>query len=144
MALQGISGAYASQASLPAAKLKQEIADQSFATLLNTGSEKKPDGTPLKVLAIQPASDVTETKSSSSEAVKEKEKTPAELFLEYMNKTPEQRWKEAWLKQHGLTEKEFEALSAEKKQALMDQMAQDMKEQVRQTAEKKAVVASAV
>ncbi|NCY25885.1 MAG: hypothetical protein EBX37_13865 [Alphaproteobacteria bacterium] len=60
------------------------------------------------------------------------------LFLEYMNKTPAERWREAWLKQHKLTEADLEAMSPEKRRAIEDQMAQDMKEQIERSAEKRA------
>lgn len=58
-------------------------------------------------------------------------------FLDFMSKTPEQRWHEQWLKSHGLTEEEFAALPADEKQALIDQMTEEMKQKLEQEAKEK-------
>ncbi len=67
-------------------------------------------------------------------AQSDSEKAVAE-FLDYMSKTPEERWHEQWLQSKGLTEEEFKALSPEEQQALMDEMTEDIKQK---TAEKAA------
>lgn len=59
-------------------------------------------------------------------------------FLEYMSKTPEERWHEQWLKSKGLTEEEFAALSPEEQQALMDEMTEDLKRQALEKAAEKS------
>lgn len=143
MSLQGVSGFFGTPLAAAGVKLQQQDnASQAFSGLLDAGTKKLPQSVVAAVAEAQPVP-VTTAKSATG-MVEAKEKTPAEQFLEYMAKTPEQRWREAWLKQHNMTEKDFEALSPEKKQAIEAQMAQDLKEQIRQTAEKKASDPSAV
>ncbi len=146
MSIQGLSSAYDTSLTAATSQFRQENADQGFANLLSTGSDssKKVVGTPLTPSAVQPTSDSQQASNKPLASTSTKEKTPAEQFLEYMSKTPQQRWQEAWLKQHGYTPEQFAALPAEKKQALMDEMAQDMKEQMRQTAEKKTTDSSTI
>lgn len=50
-------------------------------------------------------------------------------FLEFMSKTPEERWHEQWLRSKGITEEEFNAMSADEKQALIDEMTEELKQQ---------------
>lgn len=139
MTLQAISTSY-SISSPSAARLQQENSDQQFATLLQADAKTK-TGTPLTPSSTPASANPPATQSTS---VATKEKTPAEQFLEYMHKSPQERWQEAWLKQHGYTKEQFDELSAEKKQALMDQMARDLKEQMRQASEKKQTDPSAI
>ncbi|MBY0406926.1 MAG: hypothetical protein K2Q01_04490 [Rickettsiales bacterium] len=147
MSLQGISAAYA-----PLDVRRQGQRDEgadgqtSFAQFLavsgtpagTTLTSTSPTANPAEVAAH--AAIAASAPAPATAAVdKPKEKSPVELFLEYMQKTPEQRWREAWLKQHKLTEEEFAALPPEKQQALTQQMQEDMKKQTEQTAQKKAV-----
>jgi len=67
----------------------------------------------------------------------EPEKTgpdPVQEFKDYMAKTPEQRMQEAWLQSHGITQEEFDAMSPEEKQSLMDMMKHDIEDKMRQEA----------
>ena len=50
-----------------------------------------------------------------------------QTFLDYMKKTPEQRFQEAWLAAHGLTKEEFDALPPNEREALTKLMAEDLK-----------------
>jgi len=63
-------------------------------------------------------SGVTSTKKPDSAA--------ATNFLDYMKQTPAQRWQAAWLSQHNITQQQFDAMSAEEKQKLINQMKQEM------------------
>lgn len=53
--------------------------------------------------------------------------TPEDTFLSYVKKSPIERWVENWLKAHGLTKAEFDALPAERHEALAKEMAEDLK-----------------
>ena len=59
---------------------------------------------------------------------------PVQVFLDYMAKTPEERYFDSFLKSKGLTEEAFEALPAEEKQALM----REFEELVKTSIEKQA------
>ncbi len=62
-----------------------------------------------------------EDESEESEAVK--------AFLDYMSKTPEERYFESFLKSKGMTKEEFEALPPEEKQALLKEFEEAVKQQ---------------
>lgn len=51
---------------------------------------------------------------------------PVQAFKDYMNLTPEQKIQKAWLQNHGISEAEFNAMSAEEKQAVLDQIKKEM------------------
>ena len=59
---------------------------------------------------------------------------PVQVFLDYMAKTPEERYFDSFLKSKGLTEEAFEALPAEERQALM----REFEELVKTSIEKQA------
>jgi hypothetical protein len=60
-------------------------------------------------------------------------KTVEQTFLDYMKKTPEQRFEEAWLAAHGLTKEQFDALPPDQREALTKQMAEDLKASLTQS-----------
>lgn len=53
-------------------------------------------------------------------------------FMSYMKETPAQRFEDSWLAAHGLTEKSLNAMPAQQREAILKQMAEDMKKQVQQ------------
>ena len=53
-------------------------------------------------------------------------------FQNYMKETPAQRFEDSWLAAHGLTQKQLDAMSPQQRQAVMQQMANDMKQQLEQ------------
>lgn len=58
---------------------------------------------------------------------------PASEFLSYMQKTPEQRFQEEWLKKHGLTKEDLESMSPAERNAVMEQMRAEIEEQIKQS-----------
>ena len=54
----------------------------------------------------------------------------ADAFLDYMAKTPEERYFEAFLKAKGMTKEKFEALPAEEQQALLQEFEEAVKQSV--------------
>ncbi len=64
--------------------------------------------------------------------------TAKQIFLNYMKESPAERLEDAWLASHHLTRKDLEAMSPEKRQAIEKQMAQDIKNQIKQATDKKA------
>lgn len=65
---------------------------------------------------------------------KDAEKTKPDAvqeFKDYMAKTPEQRMQEAWLESRGITKEEFDAMTPDEKQSLMDMMRKEIDEKVR-------------
>ena len=100
------------------------------------------DGTSTKnqlAELLNTASSSSNAKSASSQQTSLSKPSDSEdarkRFLDYMKQTPAQRWQEAWLKAHGMTKEQFDALPAYKKAALMDEMKQEMQDQIRQAAE---------
>ena len=79
---------------------------------------------------------------SGAMGISNKPKTPGvsdaeQDFLNYMKQTPAQRMEDLWLRQHGLTREQFEALGPAEKQRLMNQMKHDIEEQIKQSTENK-------
>lgn len=63
-------------------------------------------------------------------AVEDGKSDAVRAFLEYMAKTPEERYFEAFLKSKGMTEEQFQALPPEEKQALMKEFEDYVKQHV--------------
>ena len=63
---------------------------------------------------------------------------PVKDFLEYMQMTPAERMERAWLKQHGISKEEFDAMSPAEKQKLMDEMKKDIAEKIKLNAEEES------
>lgn len=61
---------------------------------------------------------------------------PVKEFMDYMKKPLAERMQEAWLKQHGMTKEEFDALPPEEKDAITKQMAEDIKKKLEEEARK--------
>jgi acyl-CoA reductase-like NAD-dependent aldehyde dehydrogenase len=61
-----------------------------------------------------------------------------ERFLDYMKKSAAERMADAWLAAHGLTRADLNAMDPEKRDALLKKMAQDIKAELEQAAEKKS------
>jgi hypothetical protein len=78
-----------------------------------------------------PWSSMTQGQTGTRQNMPGKDKAdPVNEFLSYMDKTPAQRWQEAWLKQHGITPGDFAAMSPQERQKLMDQMQQELKQKM--------------
>lgn len=56
----------------------------------------------------------------------------ASQFESYMKETPAQRMQDAWLRQHGISQQQFAAMSPADKQKLNDQMKADIEAKVKQ------------
>jgi hypothetical protein len=63
---------------------------------------------------------------------------PTQTFLDYMKETPAQQMEDAWLASHHLTRKDLAAMSPDKRQAIEKQMAEEIKQKVKQETEKKS------
>lgn len=60
---------------------------------------------------------------------------PSQYFLNYMKETPAQRMQDAWLAAHHLTREDLDAMPPDQRQAIEQQMANDIKNQVEKQAE---------
>ena len=58
--------------------------------------------------------------------------SPEQTFLSYVKKSPVERWIESWLAAHGLTKDAFDALPADRHDALAREMAEDLKKAAQQ------------
>jgi hypothetical protein len=135
MTLQAIS--HYLPANLPGSTNKPKGQLDDFSALLEAQPPVAPSLSPgLTAASVETTQSVSDSTQSSLSSAKPKEKSPTELFQDYMHKTPEQRWHEAWLAQHNLTEEQFNALPPEEKLKLEAQMRDDLKTQVKQSTEK--------
>ncbi|HEY1096636.1 MAG TPA: hypothetical protein VGF14_05295 [Alphaproteobacteria bacterium] len=55
-------------------------------------------------------------------------------FTEYMKKSPAERMMDDWLRAHGMTKEEFDALGPEEKQKILEEMKQDIEEKMKEKA----------
>jgi hypothetical protein len=72
-------------------------------------------------------SEVRESKASSAEAVDD--------FLAYMKKSLAERMADAWLAAHGLDRDKLKAMKPEERDAVLKQMAAELKQQLQQATE---------
>lgn len=63
-----------------------------------------------------------------------KSNTAADEFLAYMKKSSAERIQEAWLAAHGLTKEKLAAMKPDERDAVLEQMAKEIKDQVAQAA----------
>ncbi|WP_299615337.1 hypothetical protein [Pelagibius sp.] len=68
--------------------------------------------------------------AAAESPVAEGKSDAVQAFLDYVAKTPEERYLEAFLNSKGLTEEQFQALPAEERQALLKQFEEFVKRQV--------------
>lgn len=64
--------------------------------------------------------------------------TAQDYFLNYMKETPAQRMEDAWLAAHHLTAKDLAAMPPAQREAIMRQMADDIKKETEQKAAAKS------
>lgn len=76
-------------------------------------------------------------KSSVDQSSKKKYDAVQE-FQDYMKMTPGERMQYAWLKQHNISKADFDALSEDEKQKLMEQMKREIEEKIKADAIKKS------
>jgi len=85
------------------------------------------------VSAAAPRSAATSAVTKTNSAVDD--------FLNYMKESPAERMTDTWLAAHGLSKEKLAAMSPEKREAVLKQMAKELQDQVtqatRDTAEKK-------
>jgi hypothetical protein len=72
------------------------------------------------------------TSAAGTSKAAQEDSTAVTNFLNYMKESPAQRLEDAWLAAHGLTEKDLLAMSPDKRQAILKQMADDIKRQLQQ------------
>jgi hypothetical protein len=89
-----------------------------------------------------PVTDIVDTQSSGgTQDVSQAADTatdPTQAFLNYMKETPAQQMEDAWLVSHHLTRKDLAAMSPDKREAIEKQMAEEIKQKVKQETEKKS------
>lgn len=69
-------------------------------------------------------------------------KNPAEAFLAYMEKTPAEHMCDAWLARQGITAEELAQMPPDEREAIETRMAEDIKQQLQEEAQKKAAKAA--
>jgi hypothetical protein len=74
---------------------------------------------------------------SSPFPVSDNKSDPATWFLSYMKKPPLERMQEDWLRSHSITKEKWDKMSDEERKAVLDKMAAEIKEKVREDAAKK-------
>lgn len=56
----------------------------------------------------------------------------ATKFMNYMKETPAQRFQDSWLAQHGLSQAQFDAMSAAEKEKIIAQMKQEIEQKAKE------------
>lgn len=103
------------------AAAKQKTGAAQFFQTQASGTEKSTASDPLAASAETQGSDARQQ------------------FLDYMSKSPEERWQEQWLSSHGLSKEAFDALPPDEKQALADKMAEEFKQHLKEAQEDKRI-----
>jgi hypothetical protein len=75
--------------------------------------------------------------AASTTSTSQKNDALADDFMKYMDETPAQRFRDAWLKSHHLSEQQLAAMPPDQRQAIEKEMAEDMKEKMQEQAGKK-------
>jgi hypothetical protein len=122
MQISGFSGAHALVSNLKDKTAGQDIPTGLFQNILNAENPSSSNKTSSDALAS--------ISKSKYDAVKE--------FQDYMKMTPGERMQYAWLKQHGISKEEFDAMPADEKQKLMEQMKREIEEKIKADAVKKS------
>ncbi len=78
-----------------------------------------------------PASKTFLSESSAKVNIKD----PYQELSDFMKMTDAQKMQYLWLKKHGISQEEFEAMSDEDKQKLVQQMQEELKTRIQQTVE---------
>lgn len=77
-------------------------------------------------LATGLASSLTSSKSNAS--------NPVADFMDYMKKSPAERFQESWLSAHGISKEAFDAMPPAEKQKILAQMKQDLEAKIKDQA----------
>jgi hypothetical protein len=81
---------------------------------------------------------VAPTAQPVTSAIAAKPHSAADDFLACMKESPAQRMEDSWLAAHGLTREALAAMPPAQRDAVLKQMAKDIKDQVTQAAQDKA------
>ncbi|HVY98400.1 MAG TPA: hypothetical protein VHA35_02785 [Dongiaceae bacterium] len=66
-----------------------------------------------------------------------KTNTAAEDFLDYMKESPAERMADSWLAAHGLSKEKLAAMTPERREAVLKQMAKELQDQLAQATREK-------
>lgn len=83
------------------------------------------------------AASMTSGRLDASTQAKVQAKTPETEFLEYAQKSPAERIRDAILKEMGLTEEQLDGMGAEQREAMEKAIAEKLKEKIEQQADKR-------
>ncbi|MFD1121563.1 hypothetical protein ACFQ2T_03525 [Methylophilus flavus] len=89
------------------------------------------DAGPAAVEQSTPASQTYLTESSSKSGIKD----PYQELSDFMKMTDAQKMQYLWLKKHGISPEEFESMSGEDKQKLVEKMQEELKAQMKEAIE---------
>jgi hypothetical protein len=88
-------------------------------------------------MSVQGVSNSGAQGNSTSSLSAPSTETGAQAFLDYMKETPAQRMEDAWLSAHHLTRQQLAEMSPAQRQAIMNQMEQDIQREIKEKAESK-------
>lgn len=78
--------------------------------------------------------------STSQSSLSTKTSSAADVFMDYMKKSPAERMEDNWLKAHGLTKEKLASMSPEEQEAIRKQMKSEIEASLKQQTEAKANV----
>jgi hypothetical protein len=87
------------------------------------------------VAATQPNTPTSKTFLTESSSKKVSIKDPYQELSDFMKMTDAQKMQYLWLKKHGISPEEFESMSGEDKQKLVEKMQQELEAQMKKSIE---------
>jgi hypothetical protein len=119
--------------------LSVSAAGAAVAPTLPTQGKNSANGSFEAMLSSLQASTSSGSGASGSGSGSSSQQAPAgsnlndsavQAFLKYMKETPAQRFEDEWLAAHHLTEADLKAMSPEKREQIMKEMEQDIKQRI--------------
>ncbi|MFD0912318.1 hypothetical protein [Methylophilus luteus] len=96
-------------------------------------AKKDTDGSDLA--ATEPGTPASKTFLTESASKKVSIKDPYQELSDFMKMTDAQKMQYLWLKKHGISPEEFESMSGEDKQKLVEKMQQELEAQMKKAIE---------
>lgn len=101
----------------------------------STNTELRLDKKNIEEAAAEQSSPASKTYLTESTSQKTGVKDPYQELSDFMKMTDAQKMQYLWLKKHGISPEEFESMSGEDKQKLVEKMQEELKAQMKEAIE---------
>lgn len=113
------------------------IASQFTASTVEKSANGKELPQDYAVSDKKDASKLVQTAEEAKAAAKAKNDKAIADFNAYMEKSPMEKYVEAWLEQHGISKEKFESMTPEEQKNILTQIKEDFEREAKLAAEKK-------